>query len=57
MEISKNFLILSVIVALLIAFIVSVVFGQTTFAGVAIGALAGWIGGNYNGARAAAGTI
>ena len=50
-KITRNVLLLSVNIALTIAFVTSLLLGYPEYAGVSVGALAGWIGGNYNGRR------
>lgn len=51
--ITTNVLILAVIISLLLAFVTSLIFGYPEYAAVALGALAAWVGGNYNGRRTA----
>ena len=51
MDISKNFILLATIISLVICFVASLLTGHPDYAAVAIGAMAGWVGGNWNGRR------
>ena len=55
-SIGKNVLMLSVMICLVLFGIAFLLTGHPEGAFIAIGALAGWIGGNYNGKREETGT-